>query len=119
MSYILFACVVISLQEKLLEPQYHEVKPDVEFLESFADVVGSKWPSLAASLSMSGDEIEDMRKKGYSHIHCALQMLQKWISTEEATYGWLCERLSSQLLLTPSALHQCCGRPHHALHQCC
>ena len=95
MSYILFSGVVISLQEKLLEPQYHEVKPGVEFLESFADVVGSKWPSLAAYLSMSGEEIEDMRKIGHSHIRCALRMLQKWASTEEATYGWLRERLSS------------------------
>ena len=56
--------------------------------------MGSKWPSLAASLSMSG-EIEDMRKKGHSNIHCAFRMLQKWASTEKATYGWLRERLSS------------------------
>ena len=54
------------LSWKLLEPWYHEVKPGVKFLETFSGVVGSKWPSLAASLSMSGEEIEDMRKKGYT-----------------------------------------------------
>ena len=57
---------VIGLQEKLLTPQYHDLKPDVEFLESFAGVVGSKWPSLAASLSLNDEEIEEVRKEGGS-----------------------------------------------------
>ena len=35
----------IALQQKLLAPEFCNLKPDVEFLESFAGVVGSRWPS--------------------------------------------------------------------------
>ena len=91
---------VIGLQEKLLAPQYHDLKPDVEFLESFAGVVGSKWPSLAASLSLSDEEIGEARKEGGSPQDCARQTLNKWSSREDATYGQLC-----QILETISLFH--------------
>ena len=84
---------VIGLQEKLLAPQYHALKPDMEFLESFAGVVGSRWPSLAASLSLNDDELGEVRKEGGSPQGCALWMLEKWSSREDATYAQLCQML--------------------------
>ena len=65
------------------------------FLESLAGVVGSKWPSLAASLSLSGDEMEEVRREEGSHQDLALQMLKKWYSREDATYGQLCQALKT------------------------
>ena len=90
----LYSCSgdITRLQEKLLEPQYQDLKPDVEFLESFAGVVGSRWPSLAASLSLSGDAIEEVKEGGYPQ-DCAFSMLMKWSSREDATYGQLHQAL--------------------------
>ena len=65
------------------------------FLESLAGVVGPKWPSLAASLSLSGDEMEEVRREEGSHQDRALQMLKKWCSREDATYGQLCQALKT------------------------
>jgi hypothetical protein len=108
----------IQLQEKLISQDYHNIKPDKEFLEPFAGVVGSEWPSLAASLSLSDDEIEEVRRAGGSQSHDpqgmlqydekgdtigvlsqqghALLMLKKWASTgESATYGQLFQALKT------------------------
>ena len=87
--------VAVGLQERLLSPQCHDVKPDVMFLESFAGVLGSKWPSLATSLSLSDDEMEKVRREGGSHQDRALQMLKKWCSRKDATYGQLCQALKT------------------------
>ena len=76
----------VSIQEKLLDQRNHSLKPDVKFLKSFADIVGSKWPSLAASLSLSVGEIEEVRLTQQDH---ALKMLTKWAAKEGATYGQL------------------------------
>ena len=94
-SFILFCTgVAIQLQEKLLEPQNHGLKPDVEFLGAFAGVVGSKWPSLATTLSLTESEIK-VKGEGPSQQDHALQMLKKWASSEDATYGQLCQRLKT------------------------
>ena len=82
----------MELQGKLLSPQFHGIKPDEEFLESFAGVVGTKWPALAASLSLSEEEIEEVRREEQD---CALRMLEKWVSREDATYQQLCEALKT------------------------
>ena len=87
--------MAVGLQEKLLSSQCHDVKPDVPFLESFAGVLGSKWPSLAASLSLSGDEMEEVRMEEGSPQEFALRMLKKWFSREDATYGQLCQALKT------------------------
>ena len=87
--------VAMQLQEKLLAPQYRDLKPDEEFLELFAGVVGSKWPSLAASLSLSGEEIEEVKKEGLSQQDHTLRMLRKWVSREDATYGHLYQTLKT------------------------
>ena len=69
------------------------MKPDEEFLELFAGVVGSQWPSLAASLPLSEEEIMEVRKGDVSQRKCAFKMLHKWVSTGDATYGQLCHKL--------------------------
>ena len=43
--------MLFLLQEKLLEPQFFSAKPDEEFLQSLAGLVGSRWPSLALPVS--------------------------------------------------------------------
>ena len=88
----------ISIQEKLLEQQNHTLKPDVEFLESFAGVVGSRWPSVAASLSLSDEEMEEVRKEESSPQNQALQMLNMWCARENATFHSLCRVLQTFLL---------------------
>ena len=85
----------VQLQEKLLSQHNHSLRPDAEFLQSFADVVGSKWPSLAASLSLSGDEIEEVKGEGLTQQERALKMLRKWAAKEGATYGQLYQTLKT------------------------
>ena len=72
-------------------PEQRDLKPDKRFLELLAGEVGSKWPSLASALSLTSSEVEEVKKK---HSH-ALQMLQKWVEREDATYGQLCHKLKS------------------------
>ena len=93
--YFIPTGVAMELQEKLLEPQNHGLKPDVEFLGAFAGVVGSKWPSLATTLSLSESEIKEVKGEGLSQQDNALQMLKKWASREDASYGQLCQRLKT------------------------
>ena len=59
----------------------------------FAGEVKSKWPLLAASLSLSESEIEEV--KALPQQDQALQMLMKWASREDATYGQLYQQLIS------------------------
>ena len=90
----------VGLQEKLLHNDNHSLKPDEEFLQSFADVVGSTWPSLVTCLSLSGSAIEEMREEGSSEQHhvLALKMLRKWALREDATYGQLYQTLTAPSL---------------------
>jgi hypothetical protein len=64
----------------------------VVFLESFAVVVGSKWQSLAASLSMSDDEISEVTRvrDSASPQDKALKMMKMWCAKEGSTYHILC-----------------------------
>ena len=87
--------VAIQLQQKLLDPQNHGLTPDVEFLGAFAGVVGSKWPSLATTLSLSENEIEEVKREGHSQEEHALQMLKVWASREDATFDQLCTKLKT------------------------
>ena len=90
-----YAAPHVDLQKKLLAKQNHHLKPDEEFLQSFAGVVGSKWPSLASSLSLSGDEIANVKEEGLTQQDCALKMLKKWSAKEDATYGQLYQVLKT------------------------
>jgi hypothetical protein len=78
-----------------LDPLKSDSKPDDNFLQIFAKIVGSHWPHLASQLSLSTRDImeELKRRERSSPADQALYMLQKWKSKEEATYGLLCERL--------------------------
>ena len=86
----------IQLQEKMLGQETQALKPDEAFLCSLSGEVGSRWPSLAVSLSLSEGEIEGLKEKvGLSQQELALQMLRVWVSGEEATYGQLCLKLKT------------------------
>ena len=91
------AGVHIKLQEKLLDKNIRTLKPDEAFLKSFAQVLGSTWPSLATSLSLSASEVEKMKKelKHLSEDEQALHMLKQWASGEHATYSDLLLRLKT------------------------
>ena len=98
---LLYTGKIIVIQERLLEPQYSEMKPDDQFLQSFAGVVGNDWPYLASLLSLSTrDLMEEMKRENKtSSSDQALIMLRMWNSNEEATYGKLCGRLTTVLLI--------------------
>ena len=70
-------------------------------------MVRSKWPSLAVSLGLSESEIQEVKEKGEGlsqHEH-ALEMLKKWVSREDATYGQICQSLKA-ISLFPSLSHK-------------
>ena len=92
----LLSALDIALQEKLLSPAYQDLKPDKEFLTSFAGVLGSNWPQLAAALSLSEEETdEECRMEGVSGGKQAILVLQKWALADDATYGQLCRKLQT------------------------
>ena len=88
----------VQLQEKLLCKEGISMTPDAEFLEQFAGVLGCMWPSLAASLCLSGGEIEEVRKEGGSQQVQALRFLKLWAAKQGATYGQLCQILKTNSL---------------------
>ena len=68
----------------------------MEFLQSLSGVVGPRWPSLALSLSLGEEEIKGLKGKvGLSQQELAMQMLEVWVMTREATYGELCHTLKT------------------------
>ena len=86
------------MQAKLLDSSNNSAKPDTAFLEAFADIVGSHWPSLATALSLKGVEIEAVKKRegeGIPPASHALQVLTTWASKDTATYGELCRTLKT------------------------
>lgn len=72
-----------------------DLKPDEEFLTSFAGVLGSKWAALAAALSLSEEETKECRVKVASGEKRAVLVLEKWASADDATYGQLCKALQT------------------------
>ena len=89
------------MQEKLVDQQYSNLKPEEGFLQSFAKVIGKDWPRLASLLSLSTRDImQEVKRQGK---HCptdqALYMLQKWKLKDEATYGQLYKSLWTVILI--------------------
>ncbi len=84
----------VLLQEEILEND-SPVRPDEEFLQSFAAIIGSRWQCLASPLSLISEDIASIKRetKGAEPTRKALIMLQKWAIRETATYGQLRERL--------------------------
>ena len=91
----------IQLQEKLLDTQTQDKKPNGEFLYSLSGMIGSRWPSFAVCLALKDEEIEELKGKvGLSQQELALQMLRVWASKERSTYGQLrCKLLTISLFL--------------------
>ena len=72
------------------------MKVDDEYLQLLSGEVGSRWPSLATSLSLSAKEIMELKDMvGLSEHELALQMLRTWALKENATYGQLCRKLNT------------------------
>ena len=83
--------VSIQLQRTLLDPEKQSLRPDEQLL---AGVVKSECPSLVSILSLTSSEIEEVEKnQKLSQSELSLQMLKKWATREEATYGLLCQKL--------------------------
>lgn len=82
--------VVIELQRRLIETDLAHCKPDDDFLESFAEVVGDHWCFLATLLS-----IDNTIEVYHSDREKALQVLKVWQSSPEATYGQLKQKLQT------------------------
>ena len=78
-----------------MEPEKQSLRPDEQFLELLAGVVRSECQSLASILSLTSNEMEEVEKnrKQLSQSELSLQMLKKWATREEATYGQLCHKL--------------------------
>ena len=89
--------VSIQLQRTLLDPDKQSLRPDEQFLELLAGVVRSECPSLASILSLTSNAMEGVEKnrKQLSQSELSLQMLKKWATREEATYGQLCHKLKT------------------------
>ena len=95
-----------KMLQELQDENTQSLKPEIEFLHSLSGVVGSRWPSLAVSLSLSEGEIEGLKGKvKLSQQELALQMLLIWVSKEEATYGQLCRKLMTISLFQYSVDH--------------
>ena len=75
----------------MLDAENKDKKPDEKFLRSLSGVVGSRWPSVAVTLSLSSDELNE--KAGLHQKELAFQMLKTWSLKEDATYGQLCCKL--------------------------
>ncbi len=87
-------CIDVPLQEKILEND-SSLRPDEDFLQSFAATIGSRWQCLASPLSLTFEDIASIKRetRGAEPTRQALVMLQKWAIRETATYGQLKERL--------------------------
>ena len=84
----------VPLQKKILEKD-SSLRPNEDFLQSFAAVIGSRWQCLAFPLSLTSEDIVSIKRetRGAEPTRQALVMLQKWATRETATYGQLRERL--------------------------
>ena len=94
--------VDVLLQKKIVKNS--SLRPDEDFLQSFAVVIGSRWQCLASPLSLTSEDIASIKRdtRGAEPTRQALVMLQKWATRETATYGQLRERLS---ICTLSVFH--------------
>ena len=91
-QWIIFTLLTdVPLQDKILNEVNTHSRPDSNFLQSFAAIIGSRWQCLASPLSLTSEDIVSI--KGADPTRQALAMLQKWAASETATYGQLRERL--------------------------
>ena len=93
--FIFITGEIIGIQERLIEG--HDQKPDDGFLQSFAGIIGNRWPSLASLLSLTAEDIEEIKTEREEHR--PLCMLKKWSVKSEATYAQLHDKLQSVSLI--------------------
>jgi len=87
--------VEVVLQMQLLDRDKANSEVDDIFLRMFAEVAGEKWPSLAALLSHTADDIEELESE-----QCpALCMLRGWRERVAPTYGYLLSLMNAPFLL--------------------
>ena len=96
---LMVACIIIpidvNLERRLLDPSRASCELDEDTLQQLADVTGDKWASIAALLSFTIAEIEQIRSED-----CPAQaMLQKLKEKEILTCEQLCSRLRTITLL--------------------
>ena len=84
-----------------MDSEKQSLRPDEQFLELLAGVVKSECPSLVSILSLTSTEMEEMEKnwKQLSQSELSLQILKKWATREDATYGQLCHKLMTIFFL--------------------
>ena len=85
----------MPLQDKILSEDNSIVHPDLEFLQSFAAIIGYRWQCLATPLSLTSQDIVSIKRetRGVEPSIQALALLQKWAASDKATYGQLREQL--------------------------
>jgi len=80
---------------QLLDRDKANSEVDNIFLRMFAEVAGEKWPSLAALLSHTANDIEELESE-----QCpALCMLRGWRERVAPTYGYLLSLMNAPFLL--------------------
>jgi len=97
LSYDLIIGAEVYVQQILLDRTQQDRKPNEEFLQKFAAVVGSKWASLETILCLTSAEME-VRGSSQEGNRMALEILKKWMGKENATHGWLYDQLKKNIL---------------------
>ena len=85
-----------ELQKQLLDRNNANVAVDDAALQMLADVVGTRWPYLTSFLSFTCTEIKEA-KRGKKPL---LFLLTEWKERMHATYGDLCDIMSTLYLQT-------------------
>lgn len=88
----------LPLQCNILDEENSTIRPNKDFLKSFADIISSRWQCFASPLSLTSEDIVSIKRetRGAEPTRQALVMLQKWAAHETATYGQLRERLRTR-----------------------
>jgi len=81
----------VDLERKLLDPKLASCELDDDTLQQLADFIGDKWASIAALLSFSTAEIEQIKDRNCP----AKAMLQKLKEKGILTHEQLCTRLQT------------------------
>ena len=85
-----------ELQKQLLDRNNTNVPVDDAALQMLADVAGTRWPYLTSFLSFTRTEIKEA-KQGKKPL---LFLLTEWKERVHATYGDLCDIMSTLYLQT-------------------
>ena len=93
-----FTSADVDFERKLLDPSLASCELDDDTLQQLADFIGDKWASIAALLSFTTAEIEQIKDGNCP----AKAMLQKLKEKGILTHEQLCTRLQTISLLKPT-----------------